>query len=99
MDIEITEKPIPITNKNYYRTQKYKTENILRTQKGSKYYNTDTGIDIEYFFMNDLDFPVSSFKSYIIQELIIQGVNLNNVILQKVDSFTNELRINIKEII
>lgn len=98
MDIEITEKPVPITNQNYYRTQKYKAENILRTQKGSKEYNLEAGIDIKYFFMNDLDFPASSFKTYIIQELITQGVNLNSVILKKVDNFTNELKINIKEI-
>lgn len=98
MDIEITDKPVAINNQNYYRTQKYKTENILRTQKGSKNYSVESGIDIQFFFMGNIDFPISSFKTYIIQELITQGINLNSVVLKKIDSFTNELKINIKEV-
>lgn len=97
MDLEITELPVPINNNNYYRTQKFKTENILKTQKGSKNFNVDSGIDVEYFFMNDIDFQATSFKSYIIQELILQGISINSATFSKVDSFTQELKINIKE--
>jgi hypothetical protein len=98
MDIEITEQPVPITSANYYKTQKFKALNILRTQKESIVYNPNIGIDLKFFFLDEnIDFQLSSFKSYCVQELVQQSVNVQSILTNEKNIFESYFNIYIGE--
>lgn len=57
----------------------HKAVNILRVQEGSLYYAQDLGIDLNQFFSPDVDIQTESFKSYAVQKLAENGVNVTDV--------------------
>lgn len=59
-------------------TQLYKAFNILHLQKGKSVFNSESGIDFEYFFNPDISFQKEAFVNYVIKELITQGINVNS---------------------
>lgn len=60
--------------------QTSKAKNILETQIGWLEYARDFGIDLKFFLTPDFMFQTESFKSYCIQRLAEQNVNVAGVI-------------------
>lgn len=60
-------------------TQVPKAQNILSVQLGSLEYAQDFGIDLRYFLSEDFKFQNESFKSYLIQVLSTNGINVAEV--------------------
>lgn len=56
-----------------------KATNLLQVQIGSLEYASDFGIDLEFFLDPDFQFQNESFKSYLIQRLSENHVNVNQV--------------------
>lgn len=76
-------------------TQLYKAFNILHLQKGSSVFNSESGIDFEYFFNPDISFQKEAFCGYVIQELIQQNINvMNNDIQKQTFKIVNKIEIN-----
>lgn len=66
-----------------YDTQTPRASNILATQLGAlEYVPSDFGIDLKYFLSEDFRFQDESFKSYLVQALANQGINVSAVIEQ-----------------
>lgn len=63
-----------------YNTDVYRATNILSVQIGSLEYAPLLGIDLNYFLSEDFSFQNDSFKSYLIQTLANNGVNVASVI-------------------
>lgn len=61
-------------------TQVKKGENILSVQLGALAYAPDFGIDLRYFLSEDFKFQNDSFKSYLIQVLANNGINVATVV-------------------
>lgn len=65
---------------NVQNTQIGKATNILSTQLGSLEYAPGFGIDLRYFLQTDLKFQNESFKSYCLQVLSREGINVANIL-------------------
>lgn len=63
-----------------FDTQTPKAANILSIQLGSLEYALEFGIDLRYFLQNGIKFQNESFKSYLIERLANQGVNVSSLI-------------------
>lgn len=61
---------------NFVDTQTQKAKNILSVQLGSLEYIPDFGVDIAYFLSEEFKFQTESFKSYLIQVLAVNGINV-----------------------
>lgn len=57
-----------------------KAANVLAVQEGSLEYAEDFGIDLEYFLDSELAFENSSFKSYCVQKLSENQVNVSELL-------------------
>jgi hypothetical protein len=53
-----------------------RAKNILSVQVGTLVYATDFGIDLKYFLSQDFEFQNASFKSYLIQVLANNSINV-----------------------
>lgn len=62
-----------------FDTQTSRAANILSVQLGSLEYAEDLGIDLKYFLQEDFRFQNESFKSYLIQVLSTNGINVSSV--------------------
>lgn len=62
-----------------YDTQTERAANILDTQLGALEYAPDFGVDLSYFLQTDFKFQNESFKSYCIQVLANEGINVSSV--------------------
>lgn len=60
-------------------TQAARAANILSVQLGALEYAPELGIDLKYFLTEDFRFQNASFKSYLIQVLTNQGINVSEV--------------------
>lgn len=60
-------------------TQTYQAQNILSIQIGSLEYAQSLGIDLDFFLSSDFSFQNASFKSYLIETLAINGINVASV--------------------
>lgn len=74
-----------------FDTQVQRAANILDVQLGSLEYITDFGIDKRYFLSNSIQFQNDSFKSYLIQVLASNEINVASLIevLNALDSDYN----------
>ncbi len=61
-------------------TQANKAGNILSVQIGSLEYAPNFGIDLRYFLQHSLKFENISFKSYLVQILAQNGINVAELI-------------------
>lgn len=57
----------------------HKAVNVLRVQEGSLHYAKDFGIDLDQFFSPDVVIQTESFKSYAVQKLTENEVNVVGV--------------------
>lgn len=57
----------------------HKAVNVLRVQEGSLHYAKEFGIDLDQFFSPDVNIQTESFKSYAVQKLAENGVNVIGV--------------------
>lgn len=57
-----------------------RAKNLLNIQLGSLAYAPEIGVDMRYFLSEDFEFQNESFKSYLIQVLANNGINVSNVI-------------------
>ncbi len=60
-------------------TQTAKAANVFQVQIGDLEYSPEFGIDIAFFINPDLQFQNESFKSYLVQRLSENHVNVNQV--------------------
>lgn len=63
-----------------YDTQTSKAGNILSVQLGSLEYLQTMGIDLKYFLSENLEFQNESFKSYLVEVLANNGINVASVV-------------------
>ena len=68
--------------------------NILSVQLGALEYASELGIDLRYFLDEALKFENESFKSYLVQVLANNGINVSTV-EEELQSLYNELTFNI----
>lgn len=66
-----------------YDTQNYRAANILAVQLGALEYAQDLGIDLRYFLSENFKFQNESFKSYCVEVLANQGINVSEVLESK----------------
>lgn len=67
-----------------------KASNLLRTQIGSLEYLPDFGIDLDYFLNNPIAFQNESFKSYLIDKMAQNSINVTDAI-ETVEKLFNTL--------
>lgn len=77
-----------------YSTQTTKAGNILSVQIGALEYAPDLGINLAYFLSEDFQFQNESFKSYLIQILANNGINVANV-TETINALFSELSFNL----
>lgn len=77
-----------------FDTQTHRAANILNTQLGSLEYEQDLGIDLEYFLDPAYKFQDSSFRSYLVQVLANNGINVASIIAT-VQNLYQDLDINL----
>lgn len=61
-------------------TDVFKGANILNVQLGRLYYAVTTGIDLARFITPDVSIQTQTFFSYVQQQLLQQGVKIENAI-------------------
>lgn len=61
-------------------TDVFKGANILNVQRGRLYYAQATGIDLARFITPDVSIQTQTFLSYAIQQLLQQGVRVENTV-------------------
>ena len=71
-----------------------KAANVLGVQLGSLEYLPNMGVDLEYFLSTDFKFQDQSFKSYIVQVLAANGINVASII-STVENLKENLDINL----
>jgi hypothetical protein len=64
---------------NTFDTQVPRAGNILSIQIGSLEYEPELGIDLRYFLSEDFRFQNESFRSYLIEILANNGINVASV--------------------
>lgn len=57
-----------------------KAANIIATQLYSLEYAYSFGVDLKYFLDEEIEFQNESFKTYLVDRLVQQQVNVSNVI-------------------
>lgn len=67
-----------------------KAGNILSVQQASLKYAQDLGVDLAYFLSPEFQFQNDSFKSYLVQRLTEQQVNVSKVI-ETLEAFIQRL--------
>lgn len=77
-----------------YDTQNFKAANILSTQLGSLEYLPLFGIDLKYFLDEGYKFQNDSFKSYLVQVLANEGINVASVI-DTIENLYNQYTFNL----
>lgn len=77
-----------------FDTQTSKAGNILSVQLGALEYAPTIGIDLAYFLREDVSFQNESFKSYLVQVLANNGINVSSV-LDTVEALYRQYTFNI----
>lgn len=72
----------------------FKAQNLLTTQKGSLYYLSEFGINLDMFFSQNYNIQFESFKSYITDAMAQNGINIVGL-GQSIETFTNTLLLTI----
>lgn len=72
-----------------FDTQTPKASNILSVQLGALTYAEELGIDLKYFLSEDFKFQNESFKSYLIQVLANNSINVASVLDEAENLFRN----------
>jgi hypothetical protein len=62
-----------------YNTQTTKAKNIVSVQLYSLEYALNLGVDLKYFLTEGVEFQNESFKSYLVQTLANNGINVQSV--------------------
>ena len=62
-----------------FDTQTTRATNILSVQLAALEYAQDLGIDLKYFLSDEFRFQNESFKSYLVQVLANNGINVASV--------------------
>lgn len=75
-------------------TQTQKAANILAIQLRSLEYAPQIGIDLDYFLTQSFEFQNESFKSYLIEVLANNGINVSSV-AEVVENLFTKLDINL----
>lgn len=77
-----------------YDTQTTKAANILSVQIGALEYAPLIGIDLNYFLSEDFQFQNESFKSYLIQVLANNGINVKSL-TESIGALSTQLGFNL----
>lgn len=83
------------TGLGVFDTNITRAKNLLNVQLGSLEYAPEIGVDMRYFLSEDFQFQNESFRSYLIQVLANNGINVSNVI-QEVDALMTTLTFEIE---
>lgn len=75
----------------------HKAANVVITQEGSLYYSSAFGIDLNRFFDPDVEIQTETFKSYSVQKLAENGVNVleltqKNNILESIFNYVVQMQ-------
>jgi hypothetical protein len=57
-----------------------KAKNLLQVQLGALTYATEFGVDLKYFLDSSFQFQNASFKSYLIQRMLQNRINVADVL-------------------
>ena len=71
-----------------FDTQTEKAKNILSVQLGALEYAPEMGVDLRYFLSENFIFQNESFRSYLIQILANNSINVASVVDTVDDLFT-----------
>lgn len=82
------------TDFEFADTQTQKGKNVLSVQLGALEYAPEFGVDIKYFLSEDFKFQNDSFKSYLVQVLANNGINVASV-LDTVNALFEEYEFNL----
>lgn len=74
-DVDFDSEGMPFFND----TIVYKGENLLTTQEGYLYYAPNFGIDLKRFIDPDVVIQTETFKSYAVNKLVENGINITKV--------------------
>lgn len=77
-----------------YDSQTNRAANILNCQLGSLEYAQSLGIDLNYFLDPEFKFQDASFRSYLVQVLAANGINVATIIAT-VENLYQDLKINL----
>lgn len=72
-----------------YDTNTTKAANVLSVQLGALEYAPDLGIDLNYFLSEDFRFQNESFKSYCVNILAQNGINVTEVLDENQSLFSD----------
>lgn len=79
------------------KTDLFKAYNIIDLQEASLTYNSESGIDREYFFDSEVPIKKESFFNYVSKRLMEQQVSVAGIIQSLADfKFTGEIQIDKK---
>lgn len=73
-----------------------KAANVLSVQLGDLEYSPNFGVDLKYFLQEGLQFENDSFKTYLVQRLTEQRVNVSDV-LEQLTTFVNKYTFKVNE--
>ncbi len=68
------------TDMGVFDTQTCKAANILSVQLGALEYSPQFGIDLKYFLSEEFRFQNTSFKSYLVEILANNKINVSSVL-------------------
>lgn len=71
-------------------TDLFKAENLLSTQTGSLYYLFSFGINLSIFFTQEYNVQLDSFRAYVIDNLVQNGINLAKI-ASSIDKFLSTM--------
>lgn len=78
----------------FFDTDTSRAANILSVQIGSLEYEPELGIDLAYFLVEDFKVQNESFKSYLVEVLARNGINVVEV-LEIIDALAEKYIINL----
>lgn len=84
----------PLGDINLYDTQTCRAANILSVQLGDLEYAQAMGIDLRYFLSENVKFQNESFKSYLVEVLANNGINVTSV-LETLENLFSQYTINL----
>ena len=78
-----------------YDTNNFRAKNLLNVQLGSLEYAPQLGIDLNYFLSEEFEFQNESFRSYLVQVLATNGINVTSV-NSEIANLVNNLTFNLE---
>ena len=67
----------------FFASELPRAENLITTQLGDLFYQTDWGVDLAYFLNPDYTIQAEAFESYLLQKMGFWGMNVLNFIAKQ----------------